>query len=82
MVAAVLLRASGSILVAAPKTAVSVRSQVIDLDARPDGFEPPLVRSSPSRKFGKFDAWKSLILNNYARGVSVANSPKSTTKHC
>jgi Phage integrase family len=40
-VASVLLAASGSILVAAPKIAASVPSQVFDFLARPDGFEPP-----------------------------------------
>ena len=40
-VASVLLAASGSILVAAPKIAASVPSQVFDFVARPDGFEPP-----------------------------------------
>ena len=40
-VAAVLLQASGSILVAAPKQPIVTVVQVIDSDARPDGFEPP-----------------------------------------
>jgi len=40
-VASVLLTASGSILVAAPKIARSVVVQVLDSRARPDGFEPP-----------------------------------------
>jgi integrase len=40
-VASVLLAATGSILVAAPKKPVVTMMQVIDLDARPDGFEPP-----------------------------------------
>jgi len=51
--------------------------------ARPDGFEPPTTwfEARRDRKFGNFDIWKSLIFNNHARGMSVANSPKSTTKH-
>jgi integrase len=40
-VASVLLAASGSILVAAPKIAKSLVMQVLDSRARPDGFEPP-----------------------------------------
>jgi hypothetical protein len=30
---------------------------------------------------GNFEIRKSLIFNNHARGMSVANSPQSTTKH-
>jgi integrase len=40
-VATVLLNASGSILVAAPKRAALVSVQVLDSEVRPDGFEPP-----------------------------------------
>jgi hypothetical protein len=40
-VATVLLDASGSILVAAPKRPALVAVQVLDPEVRPDGFEPP-----------------------------------------
>jgi hypothetical protein len=41
-----------------------------------------LFRSSKGqKKLEIFDIWKSLIFNNHARGMSVANSPESTTKH-
>jgi integrase len=40
-VASVLLAASGSILVAAPKKTVVTMVQLVDFDVRPDGFEPP-----------------------------------------
>jgi integrase len=40
-VASVLLAASGSILVAAPKKPVREHIQLFDFEARPDGFEPP-----------------------------------------
>ena len=40
-VASVLLTASGSILVAAPKKPSFTVVQVLDSEVRPDGFEPP-----------------------------------------
>jgi hypothetical protein len=51
--------------------------------ARPDGFEPPTTWFEARRdgKIGNLDFWKSLIFNNHARGMSVAESPQSTTKH-
>jgi hypothetical protein len=39
-----------------------------------------LVRSSPRRKFGNLGSCKSLILNNHARGMSVAYPQPSRTK--
>ena len=33
------------------------------------------------RKIGNFGVWKLLIFNNHARGMSVANSPESSTQH-
>jgi hypothetical protein len=51
--------------------------------ARPDGFEPPTTwfEVRPEEKWENFDVYMCLIFINFARGVSVAKSPKSTTKH-
>jgi hypothetical protein len=52
-------------------------------DVRPDGFEPPTTwfEARRYRKVENYGVWKSLIFNNHARGMSVANSLVSTTKH-
>jgi hypothetical protein len=59
------------------------RSAVLKSVARPERFELPTTwfEARRDRKVGKFDVWKSLIFNNHARGMSVANPPESTTKH-
>jgi hypothetical protein len=51
--------------------------------ARPDGFEPPTTwfEARRNRKIENFEFSKTLIFNDHARGMSVANSPESTTKH-
>jgi hypothetical protein len=50
---------------------------------RPERFELPASWFVARRdgKCGNFGFCKLLILNNHARGMSVANSPQSTTKH-
>ena len=59
------------------------RSAVLNSVARPERFELPTTwfEARKDRKIGNSDVWKSLIFNNHARGMSVANSSKSTTKH-
>jgi hypothetical protein len=67
-VASVLLAASGSILVAAPRDAAPCKGQVIDLNARPDGFEPPTTW---------FEARCSIQLSYGRMPTSLAESPRS-----
>jgi len=52
-------------------------------NARPDGFEPPTTwfEARRNRRIENFEFSKTLIFNDHARGMSVANSPESTTKH-
>jgi hypothetical protein len=51
--------------------------------ARPARFEPAATwfEVRPEGKLGIFGFYKRLIFINFVRGMSVAISPKSTTKH-